>query len=353
MNIPFTQTKEYLGWHEAVGEKTFYRDFFSATGDLEKTLIANGAFVIINLRIGKVLYCPYGPFFLINPTDLEKKKIIDEIYEIGKKENCVFVRLEDQQNYFKNIKQLVNPPMQTYSKEGIFQPRMEWWLDLRDPRNLLLGQEGALVQSPEEILFSRVHKDHRYSIRRAQKENIKVEILNLHTGPTGVEYFEIFWNLILETSVRDGFGLYDKQYYQAIFNSPVRYGGEMKKFLVLTKHTGPTGVEKYMSVALVVVKDKIANLVFAGSSSEKRELGYNHLMQWEAIREAQKQECEIYNFGGIYENGYGKQTLQGVTSFKKKFGGYAKFHGDFTDIPIQKIKYFLYLLGKLWYNKSK
>ena len=28
MNIPFTQTKEYLSWHEAIGERVFYKEVF-------------------------------------------------------------------------------------------------------------------------------------------------------------------------------------------------------------------------------------------------------------------------------------------------------------------------------------
>ena len=56
MNIPFTQTKEYLSWHEAVGEKTFYKEFGSFVC----------ASLIIELRVGKVLYVPYGPA-LVSP----------------------------------------------------------------------------------------------------------------------------------------------------------------------------------------------------------------------------------------------------------------------------------------------
>ncbi len=312
MKIPFTQTKEYLNWHEAVGEKTFYKEFDQVTC----------ASTIIDLRVGKILYVPYGPVFLKallegKGWEETKKEIISYLYDLAKKENCVFVRLEDKNNFFKNTKYLVKPPKKTFAKEGIFQPRVEWWLQLFET---------------EENIYNNFHKDHRYSVRRAQKENIKVEIVkeNLEI------HFEIFWKLLKETGERDGFSLYDKKYYQAIFKN------SENKFLVFTKDS-----EKYLSVALVVINNKVANLVFAGSATEGREKGFNHLMQWEAIKTAKEVGCEFYNFGGIYENGYGKPGLQGVTNFKKRFGGFVKFHGDFIDIPIKKLKYFLYLLYKM------
>jgi lipid II:glycine glycyltransferase (peptidoglycan interpeptide bridge formation enzyme) len=327
MSIPFTQTKEYLSWHEAVGEKTFYKEFGSFVC----------ASLIIELRVGKVLYVPYGP------TQITKE-IIDYLRELAKKENCVFVRLEnelekekihsalrgDKQNiypYDRNVFSLFFantflPFKKTFAKEGIFQPRVEWWLSLNET---------------EENIYNNFHKDHRYSVRRAEKEGIEVEIVEENLE----NYFSHFWSLLKETSERDGFSLYAEEYYKAIFKN---VDGGMKKFLVFTKSE-----EKYLSVALVVINDKVANLVFAGSVSEKRELGFNHLMQWEAIKQAKKYACEIYNFGGVYENGYGKPGLKGVTNFKKRFGGYSQFHGDFIDLPIKKLHYFLYILRKMIY----
>ena len=151
------------------------------------------------------------------------------------------------------------------------------------------------------------------------------------------------------TSARDEFSLYNENYYKQIFKSGNEvHEHELKKFLVFTKLGG-----EYLSVALIVAKDKVANLVFAGSVSERREFGFNHLMQWSAILEAKKHACEIYNFGGISENidgrNYGKRSLIGVTNFKKKFGGYAKFHGNFLDIPVQKFRYYIYIFRKMLY----
>lgn len=324
MSIPFTQTKEYLSWHEAVGEKTFYKEFDSF----------DCASLIIDLRIGKVLYVPYGPAHTT-------PEVLEYLTQLAKKENCVFVRLEDGsdkklwlfgemnrtytppiQNFFSSPS-LVQPPKKSFAKEGIFQPRVEWWLDLKER---------------EENIYNNFHKDHRYSIRRAEREGVEVEIVESDFE----QHFSTFWNMIKETSERDGFLLHEENYYKAIFTNPAPDG--MKKFLIFTKKDS-----QHLSTALVVINDKVANLVFAGSISEKRELGFNHLMQWEAIKKSKEMGLDYYNFGGIHHNGYGKPGLKGVTNFKMRFGGLVKFHGDFIDIPLKKFRYFLYIFRKMLY----
>lgn len=321
MNIAFTQTREYLKWHESIDEKTFYKEFFENI-DGQEQLVAISASFVLELKIGKVLYVPYGPT-IIKKTSHIVDKVLEYLQNLAKKENCVFVRLENicPVSRKQNVS-LFLPAKKIFAKEGIFQPRMEWWLDLK---------------TSEETLYDNFHKDHRYSIRRAQKENIQVEVITSNF----IAYFQSFWKILKETSERDGFHLYPEKYYQALFET-THTKTELDKFLVFTKDRG-----EYLSVALVVVNDKVANLVFAGSVTVGREKGFNHLMQWESVKKAQQLLCEYYNFGGIYEDGYGKESLRGVTNFKKRFGGFVKFHGDFLDIPVKKFQYFLYLIYKM------
>jgi hypothetical protein len=277
VNIPFTQTKEYLSWHNAIGTKTFYKefceeDFFDVAEERDfqidnekefetvKKLDAIVAALVIELRIGKVLYVPYGPVFFGAglPTADLAQKVLSYLQVLGQKQNCVFVRLEDKQGFLSGQKYLIQPPKKTFAKEGIFQPRTEWWLTLSDT---------------EENIYNNFHKDHRYSIRRAQKEGIQTEMVDFQKNSANIEkYFETFWKLLKETSKRDGFSLYDEKYYKEIFNNSLDKT-EMKKFLILTKSSGSTREEECFSAALVVVKDRVANLVFAGSVREGRGKG--------------------------------------------------------------------------------
>jgi lipid II:glycine glycyltransferase (peptidoglycan interpeptide bridge formation enzyme) len=324
----FTQTKEYLTWHQALGTKTFYKEFFGKgsspdfqmDGESEKDLLASTAGVVLNLRVGKVLYLPYGPVFFKGATIKEKRKVVRELYELGKKDNCVFVRLESG-SFGKSDVGGFKPPVKTFAKEGIFQPRLEWWLDIK-------GSEGEI--------FNRFSKDARYSIRRAEKEGVETLVVDHNF----LEYFQDFLTLMKETSERSGYILHEDKYFEAVFNSLEHK--RLKGFLVISRIDS-----KVVSVALVIVHEEIASYVFGGSRDYKRELGASYKTQWEAIKKAKSLGAEIYNFGGITDGVYGKAGILGITKFKKQFGGYAKYHGGFLDLPISRIKYFIYILRKM------
>jgi len=58
-----------------------------------------------------------------------------------------------------------------------------------------------------------------------------------------------------------------------------------------------------------------------------------YLVQWEAMRYAKKHNKTTYDFLGIGEH------LEGVTSFKKKFGGY----------EVEYVGTFELVTNRLWY----
>jgi len=328
MSKSFTQTKEYLSWHNSVGTKTFYKEFFAKgvspdfqlDGESEKEILASVACVVLELRIGKVLYLPYGPVFQKGATVKDKRKVVEEIYELGKKEGCVFVRLEAEV-FGKSEVGGFKPPVKSFAREGIFQPRLEWWLDIHDE---------------EENIFNRFSKNTRYSIRRAEKEDVETFVVDHNFK----EYFKSFIELMKETSERGGYILYDQEYFQAVFNSLEHK--RLKGFLVVSKID-----DMVVSMALVIVEGGVASFVFGGSRDYKRELGSSFKTQWEAIKKSKSLGAKIYNFGGITDGVYGKPSILGVTKFKQQFGGYAKHHGGFLDLPISRIKYFLYILRKM------
>ena len=330
MKVAFTQTKEYLKWQESVGGKTFYKEF-------DYAIVAS---VILELKIGKVLYCPFGPVFLGGENENIKKDVFKYLKGLGEKENCVFVRtekaIEPGLMDYKKIKGLFSPPIKTYNKEGVFQPRLEWCLNLK---------------KSEEEIYNDFSKNCKYSIRRSEKENIKVEIV----FDNFENYLSDFLKIMKETSGRNNFVDHEDKYYMSVFESlnctrePSPLGKKMKGFLVVSTIDE---IVVNMSVILLDQNETGANYVFGGSRDYKREFGATFRTQWEAMKFAKSLGATEYNFGGItgeFEgNVFGRETLQGVTNFKKQFAGYPKFNGYFYDIPIKKFKYFTYLIYKMF-----
>ncbi|RLE05174.1 MAG: peptidoglycan bridge formation protein FemAB, partial [Candidatus Aminicenantes bacterium] len=59
-----------------------------------------------------------------------------------------------------------------------------------------------------------------------------------------------------------------------------------------------------------------------------------YLLLWKAIQEAKKRNCEIFNFWGIAPKNKPKHPWQGLTFFKKGFGGYQKDLIHAQDLPM-------------------
>lgn len=331
MQVPFTQTKEYLSWQKSVGQETFYLE-------TENAVVAC---VVLNLKVGKVLYCPFGPVLKEAATDEDIKNLVLELKKKGRELGCVFIRLENKENIFS----LFSPPIKTYRMDGVFQPRVEWVLDLNKTQNEI--QESFT-------------KNCRYSIRRSEKEiesgNVKIEVVEKDFQ----NYFGEFVELMKETGERNNFLNHEEKYFESIFKSLDT--GNLKSFLVVGKVKKEVShdrdnlmdvgeetewVVNAMAVIILDNENKRANYVYGGSRNFKRELGVSYKVQWEAIKKSIDLGCTLYNFGGITNGVFGKPSLQGVTNFKKQFGGSEQFNGYFYDLPIQKLKYFLYLLYKM------
>ena len=89
-----------------------------------------------------------------------------------------------------------------------------------------------------------------------------------------------------------------------------------------------------------------ATYVFAGSSSEERDRLPSYLAQWETIQHAKKLGCKYYNFGGISGESAAHKSWDGLTSFKKKFGGEELQHSTFFDIVADPLWYNIYNFRK-------
>jgi lipid II:glycine glycyltransferase (peptidoglycan interpeptide bridge formation enzyme) len=97
-------------------------------------------------------------------------------------------------------------------------------------------------------------------------------------------------------------------------------------------------LKKYQEKAVNNLTEKVTSFLQSDRKDKKT-----------AVLQGKKYLAEVFNFGGITEGGYGRTSLEGVTNFKKQFGGGTKFHGGFFDYPIDAAKYFLYVIKKMIY----
>jgi len=314
---PFTQAGFYGDWQKALGREV--KRYIVKEGS---EIIAYFQMIKYPLLLGKsYFYIPYGPVIKNTNPDQELLLFIkEEINKINKKEKAIFTRLDFTPVIPNEIlgKYFTKTPLCACNTPSS-QPRTEWFLKLDKTENALLMSMDA---------------SNRQSVRTAEKKNITVEIATENF----TTYFETFYKLMTGTAKRNGFGLHAREYYLAVFNNLAKI---QNAYLVIAKYE-----EKILLIKMIIIYNGVANDVFTGSSNEERNRRPTYLAIWKAVLQAKKLNCKYYNFGGITDGENNSPDWGGITSFKKKFGGFEVKHSNFYDVVTNPLIYYLYNLRK-------
>jgi len=167
------------------------------------------------------------------------------------------------------------------------------------------------LKTSEETLLASFAEKGRYNIRLAQKRWVTTKWVKWSDSYGEKTYLEAFYDILDETTKRDGFSHNSLTYY--------------KRFVETLEENNAGGL-------LVAERDGVLHaagiftywwktaIYYYGASSSDREIRRDmatYLLQWSAIQEGMKRGCETYDFLGISEDGTGK--LSGVTEFKLRF----------------------------------
>ena len=293
--LHFLHSERYGAWQTASGKSVNY--FGIKHGN---DLIGCGMAIQYALPGGlSYLYCPYGP--VLTEYGPGVVRALSSYFKPWAK-RAMFVRFDTAVAVFRN------PPRAAVATASL-QPRNEWVLDI----------------TPEpEVLMAQLHSKARYQIRFGERSNVQISFQN-----TGDDAFQQFYDLLTETSDRNNFGLLPERTYQAVFQCLV----DTDAYLVQAHIDGALA-----AAALIYPYAGEAHYVFGCSSSAFRKIGPSYLLQWCSIQHARTLGCTRYNFGGISDDV--KSThLQGVTEFKKRFGGETIIHPLPRDLVLQPVRY--------------
>ncbi|NDK08957.1 peptidoglycan bridge formation glycyltransferase FemA/FemB family protein [Candidatus Gracilibacteria bacterium] len=231
----------------------------------------------------------YGLFLLgfeiskIENIEVLGKKLID----LCRQEKCLFIQIE------------------TYNLDYCGQVIVD--------KNFITGYYKKFItpytaiidlSKTSELILSEMKPKGRYNIRLAEKKEIKViEVDKI------VDNVKIFYDLMMETTSRDGFSGNKLEYYvtflETILNSSLLIAYKDDKAIA----------------AGIFVFDKEVSIYYYGASTndtEYRNLMAPYLLQWTAIEKAKSIGSKYYDFLGIASPGDLKSSLSGVTDFKLK-----------------------------------
>jgi len=285
----FLQSAVQKKLYESLGQKTWLFESNANPQNPIRSLVTK-----VEARRGIFLYLPYGPI-TADTTDLEGlRSFFESLREKAKEEKASFIRMSPYWLETEETKKLLD--------QLGFRPA---------PIHMLAETLWVLdLQKSEEELLMGMEKKHRNLVRRAEKEGVEIKT---SVDPEAVERFiDLHW----QTVSRHQFTPYPKAFFR---EQVERYSKAEQVMVFEAYHQGAL-----LASAIIMYYGNAGAYHHGASSSllEHRKIPASYLLQWEAIKEAQRRGCDLYNFWGIAPHGASKKhPFYGITHFKTGFGG--------------------------------
>lgn len=349
---------------ELITDKKIWDDFFNAVrspsfhqswewGEMQKKLgyeilrlglFVNNKIELISLIVkvrskrGSFIFLPHGPIFNLPSISLSQsipqlqskqymaylQELKNFLIDIAKKEGFWFIRIAPSL-------------IRTQHHEEIFRS-----LGFRKAPTYMHAETMWVVDVtlPEETLLNNMRKNTRYSIRRAIREKIGVA---KYTDSFALEKFVALYEL---TSKREKFKPYSKSYLQSEFevfnehNNAIFFLGGLPNNL---NNSTPLKFDQEAPLQIIagslVVYTKSCGFYHQGASIHTQ-FPASYLLQWHSILETKKRGCKFYSFHGISDPGRTPKSWDGLTLFKRGFGGFQMDYLYTQDYIVSPLYYF-------------
>ncbi len=308
----FLQSWLWGDFQSGLGRKTRRFKIESGGRTMGQYLLIKHFLPFISSRFGKFyFYCPRGPILDFSQPESEKKKILKlflkEIIGLAKEEKAVFLRIEPLNNNFLSAWR--DSGLRVVSTSPV-QPRETSVLNID--------------QSEQEIL-ALMHPKTRYNIRLAEKRGVKIR------EASGERDINDFLRLIRQTAEREKFKPHSDDYYRRLSKLNSAF---FRFYLAEYKN-------KTIAAYFVIFFGKTVSYIHGASTRQDKEAMAPHLLHWEIIKRAKEEGFKFYDFWGVDETKW-----PGMTRFKMSFGGKKIVYPGTFDLPVFKIWYRLYRLGR-------
>lgn len=266
---------------------------------------------------GNMMYASRGPV-----CDIHNKAVLEQltegVKEIAKKYKAFVFRMEpdikkDDEEFRKIVEEIgykIKDDAKDFKDE--IQPRFVFRLDLKG-------------KTEDEILAA-CHQKTRYNIRLATKKGVVVK-------EASKEELKDFHKIMIETGSRDGFIIRSLDYFEKMYDELAPK--HMKLLMAYYE-------DKPISGIIPIMYGNKTWYLYGASSNQHRNLMPNYLLQWEMIKWAIQNGCDMYDFRGVSGVVDESHPQYGLYRFKKGFGAeFTEFIGE-VYLPFKPFKYKLY-----------
>jgi peptidoglycan pentaglycine glycine transferase (the first glycine) len=184
----------------------------------------------------------------------------------------------------------------------------------RLPDTLQVGQTRIVELADDDALLGGYDKDTRYSVRRAEREGVVVEITE-DAGETSA--IDALHELVGETQRRAGFPMPPLERYRVAWRS---LAGAGRAAILEARHAGAL-----LASGMVVLEGERSYYLFSGSRREERgetKRYASYALQWAMMRLARDRGARQHDLWGVAPHDASPDhPWHGVGLFKKGFGG--------------------------------
>ncbi len=249
-----------------------------------------------------ILYCPKGPVLDWEDRQL-RRVVLRDLARIAAEREAVQLKMDPDVPLGRGVpgKQSeepssLGPSVQEELREAGWRPSKE---QIQFRNTMILD----LVRSEEDILADMKQKT-RYNVRLAGRRGVEIRV-------GGVEDLDLLYDMYAETSVRDGFVIRSREYYETAWGEFIEKG--LAQPLIAEVNSEPVA-------ALIPYRFGDRAWYLYGMSRDKhRKKMPNYLLQWEAIRWAKARGCSSYDLWGAPDEFDRSDPLWGVYRFKRGF----------------------------------
>lgn len=272
-------------------------------------LAATALIVKTKARRGTYLLIPHGPVVHSLNEDVYNeilKTLSEYIKPLARLQGAAFIRVSP---FWKRTEASDNLFAQAGFRKAPIYAELEssWKLD---------------ISLPEDDLLKNMRKTTRYLIRQAAKN----EDITVQQSSQSVDV-EIFDSLSHAVGKRQGFVPFSKEHIEREV-AAFKEDGAISMFFGSYKG-------EVVAAALIIFWSQIGFYHQAASLEKYAKLSIPYLIQWEAIREAKKRGCMVYDFWGYVDpKKYPKHPWAGPTLFKMGFGGEPRVYAQTRDLPL-------------------
>ena len=245
-------------------------------------------------------------------SKMPNEKVLQKIYEFGKKNNVIFIKIEPYEEKSSNNKTMKQSNNFIKSPHPLFPS----WTQMLD-----------LTKSEDEILKA-FHPKTRYNIRLAEKKGVNVREESNDNG------FEKFVKLYFETTKRQKYFGHDYQYHKTVWNN-------------LKNKISHILIAYYDGIPLAAYQlwylDGMIYYVYGGTSQLHRNLMASNLLMWEAIKLGKKLGAKEFDMWGSLGPNYDPtDPWSGFTRFKEGYGTKFVEFVESNDLVVNPTLYKIY-----------